>query len=97
MLFPGAIYVIMSTSWLLIMVICIVLAFIVGSSVRYTAEFIVERTNAWQTHRGGAKDSKRWWFNLNAWAGAAMIVSFVIFIYTVTGPYLSFVKYLKGI
>lgn len=97
MLFPGAIYIISFLSGVVVLAVCIVLAFWIGAAVFKVSQILIKRTKAWKICAGGAENANRWWFNSRFWAGLSMIVGFIIFSYTAAGPYWAFIKYLGGI
>jgi hypothetical protein len=95
MLFPGAGYISAFIAAVMILAICVVLAFFMGWLAFEVSKLLIERTKAWKILASGAKDANKWWFNCSGWAGSTMLVSFVIFVYTAAGPVSALVKWLR--
>jgi uncharacterized membrane protein YdcZ (DUF606 family) len=96
-LLPGAAVVIIVITGLAGVALCAVLAFMVGELALHVSAALVHHTKAWQRQVSGAKDADRWWLDTKGWAGASMLGSLVVFIYTFVGPYFAFIKYIRGI
>ena len=94
MLFPGAIYILAFVLALVMIAICIVLAFGMGAITHWLSQVIVKRTAAYKRFEQGFKDSYKWWFNFSSWAGSVMLASFIVFVYTAAGPTVTLIKWL---
>ena len=94
MLLPGAAPVAAFVFGVVVVSICLILAFFMGILARHAAEYIVKDTQAYRIYEAGAINAYRWWFNFSAWAGSFMIGSFIVFVYTAIGPYIYFINWL---
>jgi len=86
MFLPGAIYVIAPIIGVIFIVICAYMSFAVAAFSKFAIDSFID----------SLKPRKRRWFDASTLSAAAMILSFLIFIYAACGPYIHIINWLRS-